>query len=189
MITRLTRYHFTIAILSLAWGTLHGQAAWDGADRDTRRLTPSMFRGLPGLVRTDLERRGCTVPQVWYDTVPGNVISGHFRTAAQTDWAVLCSVNSVSSILVYWRGRADSVAEVGSAADKGYLQGVGGGRIGFSRAIAAVDARFIRRNYQEFGGPTPPPLDHDGINDAFVEKASGVWYWHEGKWLRLTGVD
>ncbi len=189
MITRRMRYSFAIALLGLAWGTLRAQEAWDNADRDTRRLAPSMFRGLPASVRADLARRGCTVPQVWYDTVPGNVISGRFRTAKQTDWAVLSSVNRVSSILVYWNGQPDSVAEVASAADKNYLQGVGGGRIGFSRAIATVDAPFIRRNSQGFGGPTPPPLDHEGINDAFVEKASSVWYWHEGKWLRLTGVD
>jgi len=121
--------------------------------------------------------------------VPANVISGHFRTAAQTDWAVLCSVDRVSTILVYWEGGTDSVAELGSAPDKAYLQGVGGGRIGFSRAIAVVDGRFIRQRFEEFGGPEPPPLDHEGINDAFVEKASGVWYWYQGKWLRLTGAD
>ena len=39
------------------------------------------------------------------------------------------------------------------------------------------------------GGPKPPPIDHQGINDAFLEKASSVHYFHEGKWLRLTDAD
>jgi hypothetical protein len=52
-----------------------------------------------------------------------------------------------------------------------------------------VDARFISQHHKRYGGPEPPPLDHEGINDAFVEKASGVWYWYRGKWLRLSGAD
>jgi hypothetical protein len=30
---------------------------------------------------------------------------------------------------------------------------------------------------------------HAGINDVFVGKASVVWYWHQGKWLELTGAN
>ncbi len=183
------RRHFLVAVLSTASATLPAQDAWDKADRDIRRLSPSMFSGLPRPVGTDLERRGCTIPQVWYQKVPGNVISGHFRTPTVTDWAVLCSVNRVSTILVYLKGRADSVAELGSAPDKGYLQGVGDGKIGYSRAIAVVDSSVIRSAYEGSSDSELPPLDHEGIDDAFVEKASEVWYWYQGKWLRLSGAD
>src|SRR5574342_241482 len=155
-----------LARLSLACGTLKAQNAWVKADGDTRRLPPSMFARLPRPVRADLERRGCTVPQVWYDSVPGNVITGHFRTPAQTDWAALCSVHRVSTILVYWKGRADSVDELGSAPDKDYLQDVGGGRIGYSRAVAAAAARTILQDYRSYGGTEPPSLNHQGIEDA-----------------------
>lgn len=178
-----------VAVLSLACAILRAQDAWDTADRQARRLSPSMFRRLPLPVRADLERRRCTIPQVWSDTEAANVISGHFRTPAETDWAVLCSVNGVSTILVYVKGRVDSVAKLGPAPDKHYLQGVGAGRIGYSRAIAAVDSTLIRRDYQWYGGTEPPPLDHQGIDDAFVGKASEVWYWYQGQWLRLTGAD
>jgi hypothetical protein len=30
---------------------------------------------------------------------------------------------------------------------------------------------------------------HDGIDDAFVEKASAVWYLRQGKWVQLAGTD
>jgi hypothetical protein len=148
-----------------------------------------MFPRLPTPVRANLERRGCTVPQVWHDTIPANVISGHFRTSAQTDWAVLCSVDRASTILIYWKGGADSVAELGATLDKNYLQEVGGGRIGFSRAIDVVDIRSMRQQFEQNGGPIPLVVDHEGIDDAFVEKGSSVWYWHHGKWLRLAGTD
>jgi len=72
--------------------------------------------------------------------------------------------------------------------DVGYLQGLGDG-IGFSRAISSVDSTFILEGYEAFGGPTPPPIDHDGIDDAFLGKASVVHYWYEGKWLTLQGMD
>ena len=38
-------------------------------------------------------------------------------------------------------------------------------------------------------GPEPPPIDHQGINYAFIEKASVVLYWYEGQWLCLQGAD
>jgi hypothetical protein len=144
---------------------------------------------LPAAIVADLEHRACTIPQVWFDSVPGNVLSGHFRNATQVDWAVLCSVNRVSSILVYRAGRTDSVAELATTPDRDLLQGVGAGRIGYSRAIRVVGAEVMRR-YRRAGDGSPlPPLDHQGIEDAFVEKASLVWYWHEGKWLTLPGAD
>ena len=57
------------------------------------------------------------------------------------------------------------------------------------RALRVADRRYIREQHAAFGGPQPPPLDHDGINDIYVEKASVVWYWYRGKWLHLQGAD
>jgi hypothetical protein len=45
------------------------------------------------------------------------------------------------------------------------------------------------RHYRGYGGPQPPPIDHHGIDDAFLEKASITWYFNNGKWLRLQGAD
>ena len=69
------------------------------------------------------------------------------------------------------------------------MQGIGGGKIGYSRALSPAGADYILSVYQAYGGPKPPPIDHQGIDDAFLEKASTVHYFHEGKWLRLTGAD
>jgi hypothetical protein len=173
----------------LVTAEIQAQSPWDQADRETRRLPPSAFENLPRPVRADLERRGCTIPQVWHDSIPGNIASGEFHRSGQTDWAVLCSVGRVSAVLVYQNGMADSVEELSPTPDKSYLQGVGDGRIGFSRAIGIAGPRFVRQAYDRYGGPRPPPLDHDGINDAFAGKSSVVWYWHRGKWRQLTGSD
>jgi hypothetical protein len=52
-----------------------------------------------------------------------------------------------------------------------------------------VTRTLIRQHHEPFGGMKPPPLTHAGINDAFVGKASVVWYWPEGKWRELTGAN
>jgi hypothetical protein len=73
--------------------------------------------------------------------------------------------------------------------DRNFLQGITANEIGFSRGITPVRKDFIMRHYDAYGGLKPPPIDHQGIDDAFIEKASVTWYFQGGKWLRLTGAD
>ncbi|MCW5977817.1 MAG: hypothetical protein KIT09_07050 [Bryobacteraceae bacterium] len=162
---------------------------WQAAARDIRRLMPRAFPNLPPAVTHDLDRRACLIPQTAYDQHPHNVVSGEFARRGQTDWAVLCSVNGASTILVFWRGETRDVAQIAPGEDLGSLQGMGEGRIGYSRMIGVADRKFILDHYHAYGGVTPPEIDHVGINDAFVEKASVVHYFHQGQWLRLTGAD
>jgi hypothetical protein len=162
---------------------------WARADQATRRLAPSAFVRLPAAVRAELERRGCTIPQPFSATQPANVITGRFTSTAGTDWAVLCSRQRTSSILVFRGGSASAVAEIASHPDINFLQAIGGGVIGYSRALGVADAKYIQDHHERYGGPKPPPLDHEGINDIFVEKGSSVWYWHRGHWLKFAGAD
>jgi hypothetical protein len=60
---------------------------------------------------------------------------------------------------------------------------------GFSRGIKPVGKDFTMRHFKAYGGPTPPQIDHQGIDDAFIEKASVTWYFDGGNWLKLTGAD
>ncbi len=62
-------------------------------------------------------------------------------------------------------------------------------KIGYSREITPVGKDFIIRHYIAYGGEKPPPIDDQGIDDAFLEKASVTWYFYDGKWLKLTGAD
>lgn len=181
---------WSFLLLSVPAAPLEAQDPFGQADLQTRRLLPSAFQQLPPPIRDDLEHRSCTIPQLWDALAPGNVVHGHFRTARETDWAVLCSVNRASTLLVYWGGRVDSVDQLAPAPDRTYLQDVAEGRIGFSRAISPVDVSFVREHYRGYGGAQPRPrIDHDGVGDAFVGKASIVWYWYQGKWLELPGAD
>ena len=162
---------------------------FQAAARAIVRLPPSAFPVLPQAVRRELQRRGCTIPQEAFSKHPNNVISGQFAKPGQKDWAVLCSKNGASSILVFWNGSASNPAELAQGDDINYLQGEGGDRICYSRGISAAGSDFILEHYRAYGGPQPPALDHQGIDDAFIEKASVVNYFSAGKWLQLTGSD
>jgi hypothetical protein len=164
------------------------QRKFDEAERHIVRLPPAVFKELPSNLVRDLERRSCTIPQD-YTQVPNNVIRGEFETPGQTDWAILCSVKGFSSILVFWNGSEKHPAKIARLEDRGFLQGIGGGEIGFSRRIGAVGKDFIMQHYRAYGGTKPPPIDHQGINDMYLEKASVVHFHYKQKWYELTGAD
>ena len=169
--------------------TLPTPQEWDAAERAIVRLKPNAFKDLPANVRADLERRQCTIPPSDSFNEPHNVIRGRFTTATQQDIAVLCSVAGISSILIFRGASVKDVASLAPAEDKSYLQVGGPTTIEFSRAIFAASPTQIRSYHKAFGGPALPRLDHDGINDAFMDKASTVRYWIGGKWLELQGAD
>ncbi|QEE27093.1 hypothetical protein FTW19_03140 [Terriglobus albidus] len=152
-------------------------------------LSPSAFRELPAGVSADLKQRGCLIPQSGDNGKPNNVIRGEFARPGQMDLAVLCSVRGVSSILVYRKGENRAPASLATRADRNYLETDFQGRQIFVRAIQPVGQDFILEHYRAYGGPKPPAIDHQGIEDEFLEKASIVWYFERGRWLKLTGAD
>jgi len=168
------------------------ETEWTIAARQIRRFSPMSFPELPKPFVAELERLGCTVPQSDYGEVRGrtNVIQGSFGAAGQRDWAVLCSRGGESVIFLYWGGRAQCPRELRPALDAGYLQGLGGGRIGFSRGISKTtsyheypdesDTSSVDRDVQ---------LDHDAIDDAFEGKASSVYFCRNGTWIEFPGAD
>ncbi len=162
---------------------------WEKANRDVVRLEPSSFSQLPKNVMQELQRRNCTIPQVYGSNEPVNVISGEFLKKGQKDWAVLCSVRLKSSILVLPAASPQNAFKLAEEEDLNMLQGIGDGKIGYSRIITPVGKAFIQEHYEAYGGPVPPPIDHLGIDDAFAEKASVVFYFYQNKWQRLTGSD
>jgi hypothetical protein len=160
---------------------------WKQAAREIHRLTPRAFPNLPAEVISELERRRCTIPQVYGDSRPHNVIEGSFAKKGQVDWAVLCSTGGDSSILIFWGGSARRTSAIATEPDINQLQYIGNGKIGYSRYISKADNKYMADHCQAIEGE--PPIDHEGIDDALVEKGSVVHYYHNGKWLRLPGSD
>jgi hypothetical protein len=158
---------------------------------DIRYLSPEDFPDLPKNIAEYLRTEGYSIPQSYWPFTPHNVIQGAFARPDQKDWAVLASKDESSSIIVFWNGSIENMAFLATRPDSRYKQ-YAGKDIGvyFSRVISTVDKTIIVRCNELY---TPanelPPLDHEGIDDAFIEKASVVHYFCEGEWLTLTGAD
>ena len=80
------------------------------------------------------------------------------------------------------------IDEMAAEPDAGRLQVVNPGQIGYSRGISVASPSNIRQHNPK-ADPPLPPLDHDGIDDAFIEKASVIWFWSGGRWRELAGAD
>ena len=160
------------------------------AERRIVRLAPTDFPEIPGNVVRELKRRGCTIPQEVFTKKRNNVIQGEFARQGQKDLAVLCSVKGVSTILVFWGKSERKPAALAPVEDSVFLQGLGDGKIGFSRGISPMGKDAILRQCRTKEEPLPPfRLIHQGLDDGFVGKASQTFYFHKGKWLTVTGAD
>src|SRR5439155_9650041 len=142
------------------------------------RLSPTAVRELPANLARELQHRGCTIPQEQYSRKTNNVIRGEFEKRGQKDWAVLCSIKGVSTILVFWNGSEKNPAAIAPLEDRIYIQGFKKDQFSYSRGIRTVAKDFILRHHDTYGGPKLPPINHQGIDDMFVGKASVVWYHH-----------
>ncbi|MGE5322126.1 MAG: hypothetical protein ACM3SW_04660 [Actinomycetota bacterium] len=161
----------------------HTREDWSRAEEAIVRLKPDAFPNLPKHVRTALAQRGCTIPQP-YDAGAerNNVLRGHFISSGTTDWAVLCSHQKRSSILIFRAGHSAQVASIGDEPDSQYLQVVDGGRkIGYSRLLTVATARQILKHFAH--------ANRDGILDSFTGKASLLWYLSGGKWMKVPAGD
>lgn len=133
------------------------------------------------------------MPQPWSGRAPKNIVHGSFTAARADEWAVLCSVNDTSRILIYRVGRDRASAPVDSLlreSDVGWMQGVGGDRWGYSRLLQVRPLRRIRAWRHDIDGqPIPQPLDHDAIEQAFVGKSAEAFYFAGGRWYRQITAD
>lgn len=153
-------------------------------------LSPDAFAEIPAAVRSELHRRGCRIPQPFASRAPQGIVRGRFYRPGVVDVAALCMQGDASVILIFRGADANAVEELQPRPNDDFMQTIDeAGRTGFSRAIAVASPAVIRRQQARYGGPLPKLLDHDGIDDLFVEKASTIWYWQDGKWLPLTGSD
>jgi hypothetical protein len=162
---------------------------------EAKTLPPSAFPELPKTIRKRLETLGCAVPQVAGEAKPQNVVHGSFARPAQTDWAVLCSRAGKSSIFIFWEKPTTCSSELAIEDDSNYLQGDAEGHLVYSRQILNANSKKILQYAhalsQDGNGKAPdnPRLDHAGIEDIFVGKASEIHYCSHGKWQTLQGAD
>ncbi len=152
-----------------------------------RMLPPASYPEVPASIRATLEARDCLIPQTYQAHEPENVVRGEFRQRGSNDWAVLCSHAGLTTLLIFFDNDSQPPAEVASHLNSDMtavhdLSGV----LGFAWGIDPAHPMNIKAHG---GNKTAGPFDHDGIEDAFLEKDSSIHYFKNGKWLVLEGSD
>ena len=153
------------------------------------RLSPKVFRILPSNIIQYLMSKKYTIPQSWVDSLPHNIISGSFLGSSEINWSVLASKNGQSRIIVFPNDTNQSPFELNIESDIVFLQGMGRSKMEYSRYISVAKKEFILKHNDTENEPGIQIIDHDGIDDSFAGKASGVFYFSNGKWIELYGSD
>lgn len=158
-------------------------------------ISPDSFPELPKPVHDSLASRHCQIP------VPGagraNVITGAFTAKGAMEWAVLCSVHDTSQILVLNAKNGVAVDSLNKSGNSGWIQSNGNSTWLFSRMIGVVPSSTLNivpadttsEEAVYYGAVLPKPIDHDGIDEAFLDKASTTFYFAQGHWISVGSSD
>ncbi|HJP86216.1 MAG TPA: hypothetical protein VJ852_09515 [Gemmatimonadaceae bacterium] len=153
------------------------------------------FPDLPSSVRTTLVQRQCQIP------VPGrhpsNVIKGAFTAKGATEWAVLCSVNDTSQILILNATSGAVLDSLNKSANAGWIQSYVTPKWLFSRVIALVPVHVLNvvppdsadEDVLNYSAWFPKPIDHDAIDQYFIDKAGETYYFAQGRWFSTISSD
>ena len=120
------------------------------------------------------------IPQTYEAGGPENVINGSFEKQGSSDWAVLCSVKGETTLYVFFGSDLQKPIALRQQADSKWLGKEWSFDYGSAWGISTIPARAMPRTDQ---------MDHDGIEDAFVEKSSVIHYYTHGHWTILEGGD
>ncbi len=141
------------------------------------RLLPiSSFPQLPAQVSQQLMQKGCMIPQTYEAHEPENVIHGSFEKRGSSDWAVLCSIDQVTTLYVFFQSDFANPIPLRHQPDSEWLGVEWSLDYGSAWGISTMHADAMPRLDQ---------ADHDGIEDAFVEQSATVHYFKNGRWTTI----
>lgn len=153
---------------------------------------PESIQQLPLRIRRDLIKRQCLVPKYKSDSrsEESAYTIGHFRSDRSVDYAVVCHIpaRKVQEVLVYsntegvWIGEIIEHGTFDPAPHEDKCEAT----------VGVASPKFIldhARAYAPEELKSLPRRDHDGVDVGACEKASVVYFFHQGKWLQLQGAD
>jgi hypothetical protein len=150
-----------------------------GDESMRQRRSPGCRGGVPAASAQRAEaprRRRLSDTAIAESEVTHNVVSGHFASSTQLDWAVLCSVNGDSSVRIFWGGLA-SCPEFGmSFRDSGAMHWNCphcAGALSSKRCLCRREA-LARESDLQLSAPV-----HEGLQARYCES---------GKWIDLEPI-
>jgi len=168
-----------------------GQITLDGHSTPylIRHLPVSSFPQLPTAVQSELNRRGCLIPQTYEAHQPENVVHASFERRGSSDWAVLCSSNGVVSLLVFFSSNSADPVVLATASETQRLQSHGSNPVfGFNWAIDPASPQTVHE--AQLGMRHPPPrLDHDALADSVVDRRTIYRFYSHSTWTLVDTHD
>jgi hypothetical protein len=154
-----------------------------------RHLPVSSFPQLPPTVQDQLGRRGCLIPQTYEAHAPENVVNASLERHGSSDWAVLCSVNGIVSLLVFFSSNNGNPAVLATSAETERLQAHGStGVLGFNWGIDPASPDEIHQ--AQLGMRTlPPRLDHDALADSIIDGKTVYHLYSKNTWAVVGTQD
>jgi hypothetical protein len=155
-----------------------------------RYLPAEAYQAAPPEVIAEIKARNCSVPQT-SSKKPHNLISGQFVTAGRRDWAILCSKEGKSSIQLLTNDKNACLSPLEQADDVGFIQQVENGRNEYSRLIKTETRKNVVKHTKAMSSPdlNAKDVEHDGLRDIFLGKASTIFYCRNGKWISMEATD
>jgi hypothetical protein len=163
--------------LETGFTTIHGISS---VPYQIRLLPTASFPQLPPAVARELDAMDCMIPQTYEAGGPENVINGSFEKQGSSDWAVLCSVKGITTLYVFFGSDLEKPLALRHQEDSKWLGKEWSFDYGSAWGISTVPAQSM---------PRTDNMDHDGIEDAFVEQHSVVHYYRQGRWTTLEAGD
>ncbi|HEX3470195.1 MAG TPA: hypothetical protein VHT28_03335 [Silvibacterium sp.] len=149
------------------------------------RLLPlASFPGLPAAIAAQLNEKKCLVPQTFEARTPENVIHGALERKGSDDWAVLCSVNGATTLYVFFQSQFTTPIALRRQRDTEWL---GSEVLGAYGSAWGISLRLPSQISSSRSGTLG--LDHDGIEDAYIEKSSATHYFQNGSWITLESPN
>jgi hypothetical protein len=152
-----------------------------------KRVSPNAYSSAPATIRAALEKQHCELPETQHgDKTRLNIVSGHFASPTQTDWAAICIADDGSTrALVFWNKLAPCPTEIhhGWALAGHFPPGKAG-----SLYLLAAPTKQVLAYREFFGDAHRNAVTHEGI-EVGGEEASIIYYCYRGHWLELQGND
>jgi len=154
-----------------------------------RHLPVSSFPALPAAIQSQLERRGCVIPQTYEARRPENVIRASLERQGSSDWVVLCSAKGTVSLLVFFGGDPGHPFTLASAPETERLQSHDrSGVLGFNWGIDPASPQQVREA-QASMEHRPPLADHDALADTLVDHHTIYHFYLKSAWVVLQTED
>jgi hypothetical protein len=161
---------------------------------------PDDFPFLSADVRKELNAKRCLIPQDVEKETMTNVVNGEFAHHGQKDWAVYCSVDGKSKVLIIWGGPSQCTGEpfgneqpiaddlVYKYADAQQLGRVPPRGSFWNLSVVPRKQVVARQRIGIQEGKLLKSADHDALQRISIGGTNGV-YCVNGKWRELWYAD